>query len=580
MRLFYGTMPMTPTPPIAPPPAPFAAEPWQKSWLTEYDCDQPTSIPYPRIPLSGLLERGARLFPERPVCTLYGKATSYRALADEARRLATALRHLGIGPGQCVGLMLPNIPDYLAAMQATWLLGGTVLQLSPLMVAEEVDHWLKSTACRVVITLDLLAPLIAGAGDDSPLEHLVLTSLADRVTVWRGFLYRLERYRRNGFLTLPHDEHRHRYADLLSAEPLPQAVAVDPANDVAVIAPTGGTTSSPKAVMLTHRNLIANAMQLRDWVGGEDGQESILGVLPFFHSYGLSVSLLTCWAKAACIHLHPRFEPGPVLNVILERRPDMIPAVPAMLKALVGAMQGRHVDLSFVKHVISGASALAFDVRRDIEATGVQELVEGYGLTEASPVTHVNPPGARNRPGTIGIPLPDTEAKVIDPDTGEELGDGAVGELLVRGPQVMKGYYNNPDATAEVLRDGWLHTGDMVRRDADGYYTIVDRKRDIIKTSGFLVYPAEVEEVLRGLEAVADAAVIGMPDADRGERVKALLVPRHGVELDLAAVEQHCKQHLGKHKRPREYEIVRELPKNFLGKVLRRKLRTAAPTPH
>src|SRR5262249_38322092 len=246
--------------------------------------------------------------------------------------------------------------------------------------------------------------------------------------------------------------------------------------------------------------------------------------------------------------------------------------------ALNGAMAGKKPDLSFVRFVISGASALDPAVRAVFESTGIGQLVEGYGLTEASPVTHVNPPGPGNRPGTIGRPLPDTSARLVDPDTGLDVPEGAVGELLVRGPQVMRGYFKNPAATEAVLRDGWLHTGDMARCDADGYYTVVDRKKDIIKTSGFLVFPAEVEEVLRTFPDVADAAVIGVPDADRGELVKAWLVPRSGSKLTVSALEGHCKIHLSKHKRPRQIELVQELPKNFLGKVLRRKLREPVAT--
>ena len=307
-----------------------------------------------------------------------------------------------------------------------------------------------------------------------------------------------------------------------------------------MLAPTGGTTASPKAVMLTHRNLLANAMQLRNCCPGADGEGGVLGVLPFFHSYGLTVALLTSWAKACTLHLHPRFEARAVLELLEEQRPDLVPAVPAMLAALNKVMRGRAHDLSFIRMAISGASALEPEVRREFESYGANDVVEGYGLTEASPVTHANPPGDRNRPGTIGLPLADTEARLADPDTGAPVQGETVGELVVRGPQVMKGYFNNRWATEAVLRDGWLYTGDMARRDADGYYTIVDRKRDIIKTSGFLVFPAEVEEVIRAFPGVAEAAVIGVPDAESGEVVKALVVPRAGLKLDVAALESHC----------------------------------------
>jgi len=549
---------------------------WKQHWLDSYPCDMPSTVPYPRAPLSVLLADAATRFPDRPACTLYAASITYQQLDEQARRLAASLAALGAGPGRHVGLLLPNIPEYLVALQAVWLTGATALQLSPLMVAEEVGHWIEAADCKIVVTLDLLAPAVAGSLTHGPLEHMVLTTLARRMAMWRGMLYRFVRLRRNGFFFMPHDAHRHRFEDLLAAEPFAGQVDIDPDKDVAVLAPTGGTTASPKAVMLTHRNLLCNAMQLRDWIGGEDGTDGVLAVLPFFHSYGLTVSLLTAWAKASTVHLYPRFETRAVLDLLETRKPTLVPAVPAMLHALNNVMRGKKHDLSFVQSVISGASALSLEVRSEFEATGVGQVVEGYGLTEASPVTHVGLSGKANRPGTIGVPLPDTEAKVVDPDTGREVGVGEVGELFVRGPQVMKGYFNNPLATDEVLRDGWLHTGDMVRRDADGYYQIVDRKRDIIKTSGFLVFPAEVEEVLRSHPDVAEAAVVGIPDAEKGEVVRALVVPRTGSQVDISSLEAHCKLHLGKQKRPRQIEVVSELPKNFLGKVLRRKLREPA----
>lgn len=558
--------------------APSASD-WRTSWLDAFPCDMPSVVPYPRVPLHALLRRAAQCHPNHPACTLYGKSTTFAELDDQSRRLASALIGLGARPGQHVGLLLPNIPEYLAALQAVWLTGATALQLSPLMVADEIEHWIEATGCQIVITLDLLAPAVMGAFERGQLQHVIHTSLARRIAMWRGLLYCLASWRRNGYLFMPDDTRRHRYANLLKMAPLDDPPAIDPAEDVAVLAPTGGTTASPKAVMLTHRNLVANAMQLRYWLGGEDAQMSGLAVLPFFHSYGLSVSLLSMWAACGTIHLYPRFETRAVLSLIETQRPTHIPAVPAMLAALNKIMRGRKYDWSFVRAVLSGASALPADVRGEFETTGIGQLIEGYGLTEASPVTHVNPPGAGNRPGTIGMPLPDTEARVVDLETGVDVPEGETGELLVRGPQIMKGYFNNPLATEQTLQDGWLHTGDVVRRDAHGYFTIVDRKRDIIKTSGFLVYPAEVEEVLCGHADIAEAAVIGIPDRERGEVARAFVVPRSGHQVDVGDLEEYCHLHLGKHKRPRLIEVVPELPHNFLGKVLRRKLRDTTPPP-
>lgn len=551
---------------------------WQRPWLDGYPSNVPSSLPYPSMPVSGLVEMAARRFPDRTACTLYGRETTYKQLADQSHRLARSLADLGAGPGRRVGMLMPNSPEYVTALQATWLTGASVLQLSPLMVADEIAKWLKATDCHIVVTLDLLAPTVLKAFEPGgPLEHVVLASLAPKMAAWRGWLYHVERLRRRGPFRLRDDAHIHPF-DLLMRAPARNSLTprIIPEEDVALLAPTGGTTASPKAVMLTHRNLVSNAFQIHAWSRREDQPTGVLGVLPFFHAYGLSVCLLSSFVGGWNVHLWPRFETHAVLNLLRQYQLEVVPAVPAMLNALNKALRIMPQDLSHVQAVISGASALDAAVRREFEKYGPQQVVEGYGLSEASPVTHVNPLDGHNRPGSIGLPLPDTEARIMDQSSGlEELPNGAVGELVIRGPQVMKGYFNNPVETGRSLRHGWLYTGDLAKRDRDGYFTIVDRKKDIIKTSGFLVYPAEVEEVMSRFPDIGEVAVIGVPDQDRGEAVHAMIVPK-AESFDVAALERYCAEHLSKHKRPRKIEIVRELPKNFLGKVQRRKLREAA----
>jgi len=546
---------------------------WQRPWLDAYPCDVPSSLPYPSMPVSGLLDSAARRFPDRTACTVYGRTHSYREMAEQAQRLARALADLGARPGRCVGMLLPNIPEYILALQAAWLTGATVLQLSPLMVPEEIAKWIKATGCHIVVTLDLLAPNVVGALEEGTLEHVVVASLAPRLAAWRGWLYSVERMRRHGPFRLRDEDHVHPFDQLLRSRPRSLTPKIVPEEDIALMAPTGGTTASPKAVMLTHRNLVANAHQIHAWSRAGDGETNILGVLPFFHAYGLSVCLLSSLVGGWTVHLWPKFEAEAVLNLLERYRIQLVPAVPAMLNALNKVLREKPRDLSYIQAVISGASALGADLRAEFQKYGAHGIVEGYGLSEASPVTHVNPIDEHNRPGTIGLPMPDTEARIMDQASGlEELPIGSVGELVVRGPQVMKGYYNNPAETARALRGDWLYTGDLAKRDRDGYFTIVDRKKDIIKTSGFLVFPAEVEEVIGRFPEVAEAAVIGVPDQERGELVKAMVVPRNG-HVDLTSLEHYLAEHLSKHKRPRQIEVVRELPKNFLGKVQRRRLR-------
>jgi long-chain acyl-CoA synthetase len=547
---------------------------WQRSWLDAYPEDVPSSLSYPSIPVSGLLEAAATRCPDRMACSLFGHSFTYSQVADQARRLARYLADRGAGPGRVVGMLLPNIPEYLVALQATWLTGATVLQLSPLMVPEELAKWLKTVDCHIVVTLDLLAPTLSEALEQGPLEHIIVASLAGQMAPWKGWLYRVERMRRHGPLRLTDNTHIHRFDQVVRSQPRSLTPRLSPDEDLALMAPTGGTTASPKVVMLTHRNLVANAYQIHAWSRLHDQAVNVLGVLPFFHAYGLSVCLLSSLVGGWTIHMSPKFETMAVLDLLQRYRIEMVPAVPAMLAALNRKLREEPRDLSFIRAVVSGASALDSTVRREFAGYGPQGIVEGYGLSEASPVTHVNPlDPVTNRPGTIGLPLPDTEARIMDQATGtEELPIGAVGELVVRGPQVMKGYFNNPQETARALRGGWLYTGDLARRDREGYFQIVDRKKDIIKTSGFLVYPAEVEEVLMRFPSVAEAAVIGVPDPERGEIIKAMVVSRNG-PIDVGALEQHCVSHLSKHKRPKEIEVLKELPKNFLGKVQRRRLR-------
>ncbi|HZT78883.1 MAG TPA: AMP-binding protein, partial [Gemmataceae bacterium] len=348
-------------------PAPVQQEavPWQRAWEAAYPCETGLALPYPRAPLTALLEFAARRFPGRAACTLYGQPLSYARLEEQARRLARSLTNMGAGPGRHVAVLLPNMPEHAIALQAVWLTGATVLQLSPLMVAEEVSHWLEATGCTTIITLDLLAPLVMNSLQGGPLEHVVFTTLRNRVPLWRGWLYRLEHYRRNHTLSFREDAHKHTFDHLLDAAPLVETPALRPEEDVALMVPTGGTTASPKAVQLTHRNLIANAFQLRELTGGPDGSESVLSVLPFFHAYGLTVCLLTAWAKASTVHMLPRYETRAVLHLVARERIELLALVPAMITAMNAELRKHPIDLSFVRAVTSGASALSAAARAE-----------------------------------------------------------------------------------------------------------------------------------------------------------------------------------------------------------------------
>ena len=550
-------------------------------WRAHYPAGIPASLEYPREPLGWLLEQAATKYPQRVACRYYSQRITYDELLARARGLASFLIKEGLQPGDRVGLLLPDVPEYLVTLFGTWLAGGVVVALSPLMVSDEVRSLISATGCRFAVTLDVLAPLL-GRCDALP-GVVLLSSLGSRLPKLEHLGYAWVRFMRVGF---GHACPGARVRDFDEAIALSQDELPTITRDVhapAYILPTSGTTGAPRAVVLSHRNLMANAWQLRAWSMGRDGEETILAVLPFFHSYGLSTCVTNGVALGATLVMHHRFRPPAVVKLIEEHRPTLFPAVPAMLAALNKQVlhEGKH-DLSSLRACISGGAPLPLRVAEEFsERTGCT-VVEGYGLSEASPVTHAGPLDGTAIPGTIGVPLPDTDARVVDSQTGTEpLPFGQVGELVVRGPQVMLGYWQNQSETDRILRDGWLYTGDLATCDENGFFKIVDRKKDLSITSGFNVYPADVEAVLRTYPGVRDVAVVGEPNEEAGELVKAILVVEGAKKFNRHDFDAFVKQKLSAQKRPRIVETrTEDLPRNFLGKVLRRELRAALAPPH
>ncbi len=551
-------------------PAPVERE---RRWLAHYPACVPHTLKYPAIPTYGLLEHSAAEFPDRVACVHLDRAMTYRELRDMARRTADLLVQFGVRPGDRVGLLLPNVPEFLAAINGVWMAGASAVAISPLCVPEEISGLVAATDCRVVIALDMLAPLLWN-GARQP-QITILTTLEHRLSGWKKLAYRLERARRGLMNAGRRRSHLYWFdRELKGANPAFEPIRPQSLDDSAFLLATGGTTGRPKVVSLSHRNLVANATQIHAWAGTKMGHDSVLAVVPFFHSYGLSTCALCGVSMAATIIMHHRFIPETVIKLIERYEPTVMAAVPAMLVALNDSLKGRTIQRA-LRCCISGGAPLDQQVAKDFaERTGAI-VVEGFGLSEASPVTHAGPLDGTARPGTIGLPLPDTDARIVDPQDGlRDVPRGEVGELIIRGPQVMSGYWNDPEATARTIRDGWLYTGDLATEDADGFFRVVDRKKDLIITSGFNVYPSEVEPVLRGFPGVSDVAVIGVPNRERGEIVKAVIATKPGENVELRELWTYCDQHLAKHKRPRVIEITSgELPRNFLGKVYRRKLR-------
>ena len=547
-------------------------------WIAHYPEGVPTTLDIPEIPAWGFLANTAERFPHRIACHYYKQHLTYAEVFEQARRVASMLIRYGVRPGDRVGLLLPNMPEYLSALNGIWMAGGIAVALSPLSVPAEVSAIMAATECRLVISLDLLAPLVL-KGSYRP-QHIFFTSLQDRLPGWMRLGYAFARMRRLGFWPPADGPNQHDFKDELTASrPLHNPAAPASLHDPAYVLPTGGTTGAPKAVTLSHRNLVANASQCVAWARNEVGQHTMLSVLPYFHSYGLTSNLMCGTALAATQVMLHRFIPRVVVKLIEEHQPTIFNAVPAMLSSLNDIFRNQPLRTKEMKYVQVGGAPLDPRLAEEFRRHTHAQVVEGYGLSECSPCATAGPLDGTARNGAIGLPLPGTELRIVDVESGERtLPPGEVGELTVRGPQVMLGYWNNPTATAQVIRDGWLFTGDLGMCDDDGFFKLVDRKKDLIITSGFNVYPCDVEPVLRAFPGIDDVAVVGTPNHEVGELVKAVLVLSPTVRFDRKAFDDYCHENLAAHKRPKIVEIMSgDLPRNFLGKVLRRQLRVASP---
>ncbi len=532
----------------------------------------PHKLQYPEIPLHRFLEEAAEKFPDRAAIIFYGTEITYRELNDLAWRFATYLRGIGLREGERVALFLPNCPQFVIAFYGTLRAGGVVVPCNPLYKERELAFQLKDSSASVLVALDMLYHVALGESRKPPTPVVLTTSVRDYLPPLLSFLAPLK-----GVKRVHYPDTKDFKQTLKETQPEKTEVPINPREDLAVLQYTGGTTGTPKGAMLTHYNLVANTLQLNAWSYGASGADSVLCVLPFFHIYGLTVALNFAVKSAATMILFPKFEAKPVLKAINKYHPNYFPGVPGMYTNLVNRPGIEKYDISSIRRCLSGAASLPVEILRRFEVLTGGTLVEGYGLTEASPVTHANPldDKSKRKEGSIGIPIPDTEAKIINIDTGHDLGAGEAGELLVRGPQVMKGYWNRPQETKLALLDGWLHTGDIAKTDSDGYFFIVERKKDMISVSGFKAWPREIEEVLYEHPAVKEAAVIGVPHPEKGEVVKAFVVlqaDRVG-EIQGTELQEFCRKRLASFKVPREIEFVEELPKSIIGKVLRRVLR-------
>ena len=538
----------------------------EKQLIEAYTTNIPRHIDYPDYIVPYMLKNSAEKYPEKTATTFFGQDMPYNVLWERVQMLAAGLQRLGLKKGDRVILLLPNCPVYVESYYAVMLAGGVVVQLNPMYTENELTDLAADSLAGFAITLDLLANKLNKSLEKGYIGKLIVEKLSNIMP----FPLNIAVWAKNLFVKIPSGFIN--YASLFSVEKL-KPVEIFP-DDVALFQYTGGTTGLPKAAMLTHKNLISNAYAIKAWgYKLKEAGERILCVLPFFHVYGMTAGLNLGILMAARLILVPQWNLKNVIKLIEKYNATLLPGVPTIYNAINGYALKHNPDLSSIKVCISGGAPLPVEVAKEFEKITGGKLVEGYGLSEASPVTHCNPIWGKREFGTIGVVFPDTYAKVVD-ENGKEVEQGATGELVVKGPQIMKGYWNRPEETEKALRDGWLYTGDIAIMRKDGYFEIVDRKKDMIISGGFNIYPREVEEVLYKYPDISEAAVIGVPHKYKGEAVKAFVVLKEGSVVSKDDIIKFCKKYLTHYKVPKYVEFVAELPKSAVGKILRRSLRT------
>src|SRR3990170_3778457 len=547
-----------------------------RPWVKFYERGVPESLTYPDLTLGNVLGQTASKYPDNTALIFYGRKISYTELDALVNRFAHALTGLGVKKGDRVALMLPNIPQMVIAYYGTLRLGAIDVATNPLYHEHEVEVQLKDSGAETLLAVDMFYPVISRALPKTGVKRLILCGIKDYLPFPLNLLYPIKARIEKQWVHVKRVPPIYDFLSLLSEAPAtPVNVAISP-DDTAILQYTGGTTGTPKGAILTHRNLVVNAVQNRDWLTmRKEGEERVLAVIPFFHVYGMTTAMNFGVLSGAQLILIPKFHTKEVLETIHKYRPTIFPGIQAMYLAIGNYPKIGKYDLTSIKAAISGAGPLMHEVQERFEQLTKARIVEGYGLSEASPVTHANPIFGRRKMGSIGLPLPDLDAKIVDIETGEkEMPVGETGELVVKGPQVMKGYWNKPAETARALRGGWLHTGDIAKMDDEGFFYIVDRIKDMIKTVGENVYPREVEEVLFMHPKVKDAVVVGLPHEEfLGEKIKAYIVLKEGETATPEEIIQFCREQLSKFKVPREVEFRSQLPKTLVGKVLRRVLR-------
>ena len=540
---------------------------FERIWHKCYPAGVPAEIDFDKITMPAALTRTAGRFPNRDALIFMGTRINYRELEGLVNRFARALTALGVKKGDKVAMILPNVPQLVIAEYAVFRIGGVNVMNNPLYTEKELTHQLNDSDSTVLVMLDMFHPVAAKLRENTGAKKAILCSLADYLPEPLKPMFPPA--------DIPAQEGVYRFLDLIGAYPDAPVENVPALEDLGALIYTGGTTGLGKGVMLSHANISFNTQQFRGWYPeSKDGEESVLAIFPFFHAAGWTglqnTSIYAGWTDI----LVPRPEPDRILDLLEKFRPTMLPGVSTIFVALLNNERFRKMDLSFVKAYMTGSAPMAVETIQQLKERRDVPLINVYGLTEITPMGTATPWGGDEKPGTVGIPLSNTDLKIVDLETGKkEMKIGEAGEICFKGPQVMMGYYKNPEETAKVLIDGWLYTGDIGFMDADGYVTIVDRKKDMIIASGFNIYPKEIDELLMTHPKVLEVCTIGVPDAYRGENVKTYIVVKPGQTLTEEEVKAFCRDSLAAYKVPKLVAFIDALPKSAVGKILRRELR-------
>lgn len=547
----------------------------EKVWLASYPQEIPHELDFPQIPVQQFLTDSYNATPSKVAIHFMGKELTYKELYESTLKFANYLRSLGVEKGDRVAVMLPNCPQAVIAYYGTLYAGGIVVQTNPLYTERELQYQMADSGAKVILVMDILYPRAMKILKETKIENVIVTSIKDYLPFPKNLVYPFIQKKQYGFsVKVEHSGMNHLFTEIMrSGQVLAIDLPFDFENDLALLQYTGGTTGFPKGVMLTHKNLIANTMMCDAWMYRcVKGEERILGILPFFHVYGMTTVLILAVMQNSTMVLLPKFEAEQALKTIDKQKPTLFPGAPTMYIGLLNHPDLAKYDLSSIKACLSGSAPLPLEVQEKFEEITGGKLVEGYGLTETSPVTHANFIWENRVNGSIGVPWPNTDAVILRSGDNELLPAGEIGEIAIKGPQVMKGYWNRKEETAMTFTDGWFLTGDLGYMDENGYFYVVDRKKDMIIAGGFNIYPREVEEVLYEHEAIQECVVAGIPDPYRGETVKAYIVLKEGMSVTDKELNAFCRKNLAAYKVPRFYEFRDELPKTAVGKILRRTL--------